>query len=143
MNTYCGADCSNCPSKGSCKGCISTCGSPFGGTCVAAEFIKEKGLESYERFKEEMKDEINEVLRSLNYPQTETLFELNGRFVNLEYTLPNGEKTKFLDDRNVYLGTQIQLEDLSCGAITDGSFILICTYKGFGEDPKLILYRSR
>ncbi|MBR4471864.1 MAG: hypothetical protein IKS54_11195 [Erysipelotrichaceae bacterium] len=142
MNTYCGADCSKCPSKESCKGCVSTCGSPFGGSCVAAEHIKEKGLESYRQFKEEIKDKINVILKSLNYPQTENLFELNGRFVNLEYTLPNEEKAKFLDDRNIYLGTQIQLDDLSCGVITDGSFILICTYKGFGEDPKLILYRS-
>ena len=142
MTTYCGADCSKCPSKEECKGCMNTCGSPFGGSCVAAEHIKEKGLESYLKLKEEIKEEINVILKSLNYPQTETLFELSGRFVNLEYMLPNGEKAKFLDDRNIYLGTQIQLNDLSCGVITDGSFILICTYKGFGEDPKLILYRS-
>ena len=143
MKTYCGADCSDCPSKDQCKGCISTCGSPFGGTCVASGFIRENGLEAYRRFKEEIKDEINGLLRSLNYPQTDTLFELNGRFVNLEYVLPNGEKTRFLDDRNIYLGSQIRRGDLSCGVISDGSFILICTYKGFGEEAKLVLYRSR
>ena len=34
MGTICGADCSRCAMKKSCKGCIKTDGHPFGGTCI-------------------------------------------------------------------------------------------------------------
>ena len=62
MNTYCGANCENCPSKENCKGCRETCGSPFGGCCVAAEYIKFDGLEAYQQFKQKLLDEINVLL---------------------------------------------------------------------------------
>ena len=33
---------------------------------------------------------------------------LVGKYVNLMYTLPNGEKVKFLDDQKTYLGNQLE-----------------------------------
>ena len=62
MRTYCGANCEDCPSKENCKGCRETRGSPFGGRCVAAEYIKFGGLEAYQQFKKELLGEINALL---------------------------------------------------------------------------------
>ena len=39
-------------------------------------------------------------------PRVEKLNALVGKYVNLEYTLPNGQKVKFLDDQKTYLGNQ-------------------------------------
>ena len=47
MSTICGADCGKCSFKDSCKGCEKTCGRPFGGSCVAAEYIRTGGKEAY------------------------------------------------------------------------------------------------
>ena len=47
-NTICGADCSICGYSKGCKGCTETDGRPFGGSCVAAEYIKTGGTEAYE-----------------------------------------------------------------------------------------------
>ena len=55
-------------------------------------------------------EEIND-LHIEGLPQVKELNALVGKYVNLMYTLPNGEKVKFLDDKrhtweiswNVYL----------------------------------------
>ena len=39
MTGLCGADCTNCKWSAGCKGCRATCGKPFGGGCIAAEYI--------------------------------------------------------------------------------------------------------
>lgn len=41
-------------------------------------------------------------------PTITTLSQLSGAYVNLEYTLPNGEKMKLLDDTKIYLGYQVE-----------------------------------
>ena len=145
MNTYCGANCEDCPSKADCKGCCATGGSPFGGRCVAAERIKAEGAEAYRRFKEELRGEINALLAAEGIPAAERLFELRGAYVNLAYPTPGGEAVKFLDERSIYLGTQIELGDSGrcCGVVADDSFILISRYGVYGSDPELVLYRKR
>lgn len=145
MNTYCGANCECCQSKAVCKGCTATCGSPFGGSCVAAEYIKSYGLEAYKSFKNRLTEEINTLLSAEGIPAAENLFELAGRYVNPEYPLPNGCKVKFLNDNNIYLGTQIEsgASGIYYGVITDATFILICRYGGNGSDPDILLYRKR
>ena len=145
MKTYCGADCDGCPSRAQCAGCVETGGSPFGGRCVAAEYIKVGGLEAYEEFKAQLLSEINELLSAAGYPPAKALFELLGSAVNLEYTLPGGQKAKFLDDKNVYLGAQLFLGDtpVCVGIAADTSFILLCTFAFGGADPELILYKRR
>lgn len=144
MKTYCGAYCDGCNFSENCLGCEATCGSPFGGKCIAAEKIKAEGIEAYREYKDGLKAKINGALRALSLPETEELFELAGFFVNLEYSLPNGEKVKFLDDKNVYLGTQIELPDEGrcCGAVAGEDFILICTYSENGADPELLMYKE-
>ena len=145
MKTYCGADCTGCRFEENCKGCCETCGSPFGGKCIAAEYIKSNGIEAYKEFKKSLMNEINALLSTEGIPATENLFELIGSFVNLEYTLPNGGKTKFLDDKNIYLGAQIEVarQEACYGVIADMTFILVCRYKAGGAEPEIILYKRR
>jgi hypothetical protein len=50
---------------------------------------------------------------------------------------------KFLDDKNVYLGTQIEASDACYGVIADQRFILVCRYKANGAEPQLIAYKKR
>ena len=57
------------------------------------------------------------------------------KYVNLEYTLPNGEKVKFLDDQKTYLGNQMESEfggDKCFGILASMDFILVCTYEKDG-----------
>ncbi len=35
---------------------------------------------------------------------------LNGSYINLEYTLPNGQKVKLLEDDKMYLGNQVEID---------------------------------
>ena len=44
--SICGANCEKCSFQDSCRGCAATCGRPFGGTCVAAEYTIEVGSSS-------------------------------------------------------------------------------------------------
>ncbi len=143
--TYCGLDCGNCDLKTVCAGCVASGGKPFGGACVAAEYIKAHGREAYAAFKAELLSEINELLRANGIPEAAALWELSGKYVNLAYPLPSGESIRFLDDRKIYLGAQIEREGepRCCGVIADTEFILICSYLEKGADPELILYRKR
>ncbi len=145
MDTYCGADCASCPSRDGCRGCAATCGSPFGGRCIAAEYIRVGGLEAYREFKKRLTDEVNALLAAEGLPETDGLYELAGRHVNLEYATPGGKRVKFLDDRNIYLGAQVELAGpgVCCGVVADPAFILICSYSVNGSEPELILYKRR
>ena len=145
MRTYCGADCESCSSKADCKGCRETCGSPFGGRCVAAEYIKAGGLDAYRQFKQKLTDEVNALLAANGLGGTDDLFELAGAYVNLEYPMPSGEKVKLLNDRNIYLGAQIEFADLGIcyGVVADTGFILLCRYSKDGSEPELIAYHKR
>ena len=71
---------------------------------------------------------------------------LVGKYVNLEYTLPNGEKVKFLDDQKTYLGNQMESEfggDKCFGILASMDFILVCIYEKDGENPELLIYKKR
>lgn len=149
MKTLCGADCSICDLKNSCKGCIETNGSPFGGRCIAAEYIKAGGMKNFDAFKKTLIEEINQ-LSIEGMPKINNLNCLCGSFVNLEYELPGGAKAKFLDDRNIYLGTQVESlfsdgdENARCfGVVADTTFILICEYGPMGQAPEIVLYKRR
>ena len=145
MDTYCGANCDSCPSRDGCRGCRATGGSPFGGRCVAAEYIKFGGLEAYRAFKEQLLAEINALLSAEGAPPAAGLHELVGAYVKLEYETPGGEKIRVLDDKYVYLGAQVELADsgLCCGVVADTTFILLCRYGEGGADPELVLFKKR
>ena len=99
----------------------------------------------FETFKKQLIKEVNE-LHIDGMPRVEALNALVGKYVNLEYRLPNGMKTKFLDDQTTYLGNQLESEikeGLCFGILANMDFILICTYEKDGENPELILYKKR
>ncbi len=145
MDTICGANCNECSFKNSCSGCSATCGKPFGGTCIAAEYINISGRDKYSEFKKILLSEVNSLLKANDLPQTSSLSELPSAFVNLPYPMPNGCTVKLLDDRKIYLGTQIEFADMGvcCGVVADTAFILVCSYSVDGSEPELIAYQKR
>ena len=141
----CGASCAACNHRSACPGCAATGGKPFGGRCVAAEYIRTGGMEQYAAFRNQLLDEINALLRARDLPAADTLYELPGAWVNLAYPMPNGQTVQLLDDRNIYLGCQIEFADLGicCGVVADTGFLLICSYSVDGSEPELIAYHKR
>ena len=76
----------------------------------------------------------------------ENLNVLSGRFINLEYRLPNGQSVKFLDDKAAYLGSQLEWEsgaERCFGIVANMDFLLVCSYEENGENPELLIYKKR
>ena len=103
----------------------------------------------FDEFKKKLIGEIN-ALNIEGLPKVEKLNALVGKYVNLEYQLPNGMKVKFLDDNTTYLGNQLESEfgehecsDRCFGVLANMDFILVCTYGAEGADPELVLYKKR
>lgn len=99
----------------------------------------------FEKFKLQLIKEIND-LHIEGLPKVEKLNALVGKYVNLEYRLPNGEKVKFLNDQTTYLGNQSESEfggERCFGILASMDFLLICTYEKDGENPELVLYKKR
>ena len=99
----------------------------------------------FEEFKKKLINEINE-LNVDGMPKVEKLNALVGKYVNLEYRLPNGQAAKFLNEAKTYLGNQLECEyggDRCFGVVADMDFILICTYEEDGKNPELVLYKKR
>lgn len=99
----------------------------------------------FEELKKELILEINN-LNIKDMPELTNLSALVGNYVNLEYTLPNGTKAKFLDDNVTYLGNQLEsltTKNKCFGILANVEFILICTYEENGENPELIMYKKR
>lgn len=99
----------------------------------------------FEQFKQQLMDEIN-ALHIEGLPRVEKLNALVGRFINMEYRLPNGQITKLLNDDTTYLGTQLECEfggERCFGIAANMDFILVCTYDAGGENPELVIYKKR
>ena len=103
------------------------------------------GREKLEEYKAQLIREINELLSMEGLPGVKELNVLPGEYVNMEYTLPSGQKVKFLDDRQTYLGSQLESEfsDRCFGIAANMECIIICSYEANGEDPELIVYKNR
>ena len=103
------------------------------------------GKEKLEEFKAQLICEINTLLDIEGLPKVENLNVLPGEFVNMEYTLPNGLKVKFLDDKQTYLGSQLESNhgDLCFGIVANMDFLLVCSYEENGENPELVIYKKR
>lgn len=144
MLSICDVDCcSECSRKNDCGGCVQTNGHPFGGTCIAAECIKQGGFDEFFRFKNQLIDEFN----ALGIPNLHLndLNLLNGFYINLEYQLGNGESVKLLEDRNIYWGNQIEIpgSDRCYGLAADDKYLLVCEYGCNGTNPAIIIYKKR
>ena len=99
----------------------------------------------FEEFKMQLINEINN-LHIDGLPRVDKLNTLVGKYVNLEYTLPNGQKVKFLNDQKTYLGNQLESEfggDRCFGILASMDFIMVCTYEKNGENPELLIYKKR
>ena len=99
----------------------------------------------FEEFKKQLIDEFND-LHIEGMPKVKTLNALVGGYINLEYSLPNGEKVKFLDDNKTYLGNQLECEfggERCFGIAANMDFLLVCTYGKDGENPELVVYKKR
>ena len=95
---------------------------------------------------EEFKMQLINDLQLDGLPKVDKLNALVGKYVNLEYTLSNGQKVKFLDDRKTYPGNQLESEfggDRCFGILANMDFILVCTYEKNGENPELLIYKKR
>ena len=73
------------------------------------------------------------------------LFLLDGAYVNLEYPLPNGTTVKFLKDKDIYLGNQIEKtnSERCYGVVANEKAVLVCEYGCNGDSPEIVLYKRR
>lgn len=148
--SLCGAQCESCDFKKTkaCLGCQETCGKPFGKQCFIYKYISVGDTAGYNALKKHLIYEINS-LNIPGMPKINELFALNGAFVNTAYPMPSGENVKLLDDKQIYLGTQVECEfnDESmktCFGIAAGlDFILISEYGEQGADPEIVLFKRR
>lgn len=141
MYSICGLDCDKCEWGGSCEGCTKTGGDPFGSGCVIIECCG-KQEESVEDWKRKLIDEIN----ALGIPGMEEVVELNalkGSYVNLEYTLPSGQKVRFWNDDRIYLGNQLhkQESDRCYGIVADETYLLVSEYGDYGADAEIVVLK--
>ena len=97
----------------------------------------------FNEIKAKLVREFNTLLHIEGLPRVEDLNVLSGEFVNLEYTLPSGEKVKFLDDNATYLGNQLEGASKCYGIVANMDFLLVCTYEENGANPELLMYRKR
>ena len=138
MMTFCGEDCcKECDRFSECGGCEQCQGHPFGGSCVAERnrdfpFLKRRLIE-----------EINAL--GIEGLAVTDLNLLTGSYVNLAYPLVNGSTVQFLNDKDIYLGNQVEQADSDrCyGIVTNEVFILVCEYGCNGSDPEIVLYKRR
>lgn len=150
MESICGTNCEDCEllKSKTCKGCKKTNGCPFGKKCWIADYISIGGKDNYELFKNQLIEEFN-FLNIDGMPKINELYSLNGSYVNLEYLLPSGQKTKFLNDNEIYLGNQVECEfnegkiKKCFGLVANMNFLLVCEYEENGENPEIIVYKKR
>ena len=137
------ACCDKCSRQNECGGCKKTDGHPLGGSCIAAQYIKDKGFDAFCEFKNRIIDEFNAL--NIENLHVKDLNLLNGFWVNLSYPLANGQSVKLLDDNKVYLGNQIEKpnSDRCYGIVADESYLLVCEYGCEGINPEIILYKKR
>lgn len=148
--SICGLDCEVCGWKSRCSGCSETCGHPFGGECIMARCCARRGLSSCTEcgdrcaLKRRAIDEFN-ALGIPDMPEVTELNVLDGAFINLEYTLPSGQKVKFWRDGEMYLGNQLERagSDRCYGLAADDEHIMVCEYGENGSGAEVIVYRKR
>lgn len=146
--SYCGINCNACQLNTQCCGCMDSEGRPFGGTCVVAECCRDCVENERDKKIDALKKSVIKEINALNIPgmpQVKELYYLKGSFVNLEFTLEDGQKKKFWDDDRIYLGCQLEVDgDEKCfGVVADEEHILVCRYGCNGCDPEIVEYIAR
>ena len=150
MKSICGLDCGECGLRNKCGGCAETNGNPFGGFCMVALCCENKRCENCGKAFEapcRLKEQLIAEFNGLGIEDMEEVTGLNalpGAYVNLEYTLPGGQKIKFWDDNRIYLGNQVRKKnsDRCYGLTADENCLLVCEY-GDGSDAEIVVYMKR
>ena len=151
MKTLCGLDCNECGLRNECGGCTETNGHPFGGSCMIAGCCEDKECENCCRSFEapcKLKKQLIAEFNALGIEDMEEVTGLNalhGAYINLQYSLPSGQKIKFWDDDRIYLGNQIckQNSNRCYGLTADENYLLVCEYGDNGSDAEIIVYKKR
>lgn len=146
ITSICGLDCTNCKLKDTCEGCGS-----ISRKCVVAACCQNKGHDKCNQCLDQSCELRKRMMAEFNALGIEDMAEvtnlnlLKGSFINLEYTLPNGQAVKLLDDDKIYLGNQIcKKGGPRCyGLAADESHLLVCEYGDGGSDPEIVLYKKR
>lgn len=148
MKTICGLDCSDCSKKDSCPGC-ETVGS--GGKCVIYACAQKGSCKSCRPFEPNC-GEKKKLIKEFNDLHIEGMEEIKdrmnalfGHFINLEYTLPSGQKVKLWDDQRIYWGNQVEKKgsDRCYGLTADENYLLVCEYGENGADPEIVCFKRR
>ncbi len=150
MQTICGLDCDQCGWRDSCKGCAATNGHPFGEQCMIAECCGKHECRGscFSGGPCSLRQPIIDEFNSLGIRDMEDVTALNvlpGSFINLEYSLPNGESFKLWRDDAVYFGNQLPKKnsDRCYGLTADKDHLLVCEYGENGADPEIVVYKRR
>lgn len=100
-----------CSMNNVCKGCVETNG--FNGFSC--------------KMRKQLIQEIN-ALNVKNIPKVTKLYAIKSFFVNLEYTLQSCLKIKFWNYNEIYLGAQLEKENIdTCFGITASEkYLLVC-----------------
>lgn len=96
------------------------------------------------RSKQELIQAFND-LKIPGMPAVAELYELKGDYINLEYTLPSGQKAKLWEDEKTYYGAQLCKPDgdgRCFGLTADDDHLLVCEYGDAGADPEIILFKK-
>lgn len=136
--TFCGSHCcEKCSSFSMCGGCEKCAGHPFDGSCIAER------NRNYPELKQQLIEEINAL--GIDGLIVDDLNLLTGAYVNLKYPLSNGTAVSFLNDKDIYLGNQIErlVSERCYGVVADERFILVCEYGCNAADPEIVLYKRR
>ena len=150
MKAICGLDCDKCENKHNCSGCMEINKNPEQYACIVARCSKNKGCGRCDdctercRLKEELIAEFN-ALGIEDMPEVTGLNEMIGSYINLEYTLPNGQAIRLLEEDKVYLGNQMEKAGSSrCyGLAADEQMLLVCEYGENGTEAEIVVYQRR
>lgn len=138
--SICGIDCTKCELGRGCRGCASTGGRPFGAECVVALCLKDGENALYA-----CKKDLIAAFHALPLEELKALaglHALKGSFINLEYSLPGGQRVKFWDDRKIYLGNQLcQKGGGYYGLIADEKYLMVSQYRGCGSDAEVLVFQ--
>lgn len=102
-----------------------------------------KAFEAPCKLKERLIAEFN-ALNIEDMAEVTGLNALLGSYVNLQYTLPGGQRIKFWDDDRIYLGNQLHKKnsDRCYGITADEHYLLVCEYGDQGSDAEIIVYKK-
>ncbi len=140
-NSICGVDCMKCELSNTCSGCSETKGHPFGEECMVALCLKD-GKNTLCEFKKNLIASFN----ALNIEDMEEVTELNalkGSFVNIGYTLPNGQIIKFWNNNRIYFGNQLckKGSERCYGIIADEKYLMVSEYDGYGSNAEVVVFK--